>query len=52
MSESADWTLIEQLLEILKPFQIATEVMSGDKYPTVSTVKPLLYKLCEKTLTK
>ena len=50
MPESADWTLIEQLVEILKPFQIATEVMSGDKYPTVSIVKPLLYKLCENTL--
>lgn len=50
MPESGEWTLIEQLVEILKPFQVATEVMSGEKYPTVSTVKPLLYKLTEKTL--
>lgn len=41
---------IEQLVEILKPFQHATEAMSGEKYPTVSTINPLLYKLVEKTL--
>ena len=31
-------------------FQHATEVMSAVKYTTVSMVKPLLYKLVEKTL--
>ena len=50
MPESAEWTVIEELAEILEPFQQATEAMSGVKYPTVSTIKPLLYKLLEKTL--
>lgn len=48
--ESSEWTLIEQLVDILLPFQQATEAMSGVKYPTVSTVTPLLYKLLHKTL--
>ena len=43
MPESDEWTIIES-------FQHATEAMSGEKYPTVSTIKPLLYKLVEKTL--
>ena len=35
MLESAEWILIEQLVDILKPFQQATEAMSGVKYPSV-----------------
>ena len=50
MPESDEWTITEKLVEILKPFQHATEAMSGEKYPTVSTIKPLLYKLVKKTL--
>ena len=50
MPESDDWMVIEILVDILKPFQHAKEVMSAVKYPTVSTVKPLLHKLLEQTL--
>ena len=50
MIDSSELTLIEQLIDILKPFQHATEAMSGVKYPNVSTVKQLLYKLLEKKL--
>ena len=32
------------------PFQKATEAMSGEKYSTISTVKPLLFKLLKVTL--
>ena len=42
--------MIELLVDILKPFQQATEAMGGVKYPTLSTVKPLQYKLSERTL--
>ena len=50
MPDGNDWIVIELLIDILKPFQHATEVMSAVKYPTVSMAKPLLYKLVEKTL--
>ena len=53
MPSSNDFTVIEELVEILEPFRDATEVVSGEKYPTISIICPLLYKflnvtLCEK----
>ena len=36
---------------MLKPFQKVTEAMSGEKYSTISTAKPLLFKLLKVTLT-
>ena len=50
MPEGGEWSIIESLVNILHPFQEATEVMSKEKYPTISSVKPVLYKLLEKTL--
>ena len=50
MLESGDWEVVEMLVELLKPFQQATTLMGAVKYPTLSTVKPLLYKLITKTL--
>ena len=50
MLESGDWEVVEMLVELLKPFQQATTVMGAVRYPTLSTVKPLLHKLLTKTL--
>jgi len=50
MPEEEEWAVIELLVDILKSFQQATEAMGGVKYPTLSTVKPLLYNLSEKGL--
>ena len=50
MPEGEEWSIIEVLVDILKPFQQATEAMGAVKYPTLSTVKPLLYKLVNRTL--
>ena len=50
MLESGDWELVEILVDLLKPFQQATTVMGAVVYPTLNTVKPLLYKLLTKTL--
>ena len=50
MPEGEEWTIIEQLVEILTPFQQATEAMGAVKYSTLSMVKPLLYKLSQITL--
>ena len=50
MPEGEEWNIIENLVNILHPFQEATEVMSTDKYLTISSVKPVLYKLIEKIL--
>ena len=50
MPEGEEWSVIEVLVDILKPFQQATEAMGAVSYPTLSTVKPLLYKLVNRTL--
>ena len=50
MPEGDEWTVIELLVDILEPFHRATEAMGAAKYPTLSTVKPLLHVLLEKTL--
>ena len=48
--DGGDWVIIDGLIGVLKPFQKATEAMSGEKYSTISTVKPLLFKLLKVTL--
>ena len=45
----------EFLLNLFKyfffePFQKVTEAMTMEQYPTISSVKPLLYKLLERVL--
>ena len=36
---------MKELVAILKPFNDATEVVSGEKYPTISIITPLIHKL-------
>ena len=51
MPEGEEWSIINNnLIKILEPFQRITEAMSNEKFPTFSSVRPLLYKLLEKTL--
>ena len=37
------WMLIEKLCEVLKPFDVATSQLSGEKYPTLGSVYPLIH---------
>ena len=46
LPDGAEWTVIEELLSVLKPFAIATAVLSGSSYATISIVCPLIYKFC------
>ena len=50
MPEGSEWKIIDQLVEVLTPFNLATETMSGEKYPTISMIIPLLHKLLNVTL--
>ena len=50
MPDNDEWTLIESLVTVLKPFQKATEMMSTAKYPSLSTIQPLLHMLVNQTL--
>ena len=47
---SEEWTIIEELIAVLKPFHRATTAMSASSYPTLSMLSPLLYKLIQKVL--
>ena len=50
LPENEEWSIIEDLLGVLKPFCDSTTIMSGSRYPTFSLMAPLLYKLLEVTL--
>ncbi|KAK0153071.1 Zinc finger BED domain-containing protein 1 [Merluccius polli] len=42
---TSEWTLMEQVRAVLKPFKTATEALSTDRFPTASAVLPLKYVL-------
>ncbi|XP_038673793.1 E3 SUMO-protein ligase ZBED1-like [Scyliorhinus canicula] len=50
MPEASEWSTIDGLVELLQPFQQATEMMGRSKYPIISLVKPLLHVLLNSTL--
>ena len=45
LPENEEWSTIEDLLSVLKPFCDGTTIMSGSRYPTFSLMAPLLHKL-------
>lgn len=45
-----EWHILEDLVKLLEPFKNATEIMSGQKYPTFSCLGPILADLHEKIL--
>ena len=46
LPDGAEWSVIEELMVILKPFTLATTVLSGSSYGTISIVSPLIHKFC------
>ncbi|KAM4584791.1 E3 SUMO-protein ligase ZBED1-like [Odontesthes bonariensis] len=42
---TSEWSLMEKVQEILKPFKVATEALSTDAYPTASAVLPIIHVL-------
>ncbi|KAJ8266637.1 hypothetical protein GJAV_G00132880 [Gymnothorax javanicus] len=42
---TSEWALMEHKREVLKPFKVATEAYSTDRYPTASAVLPLKFVL-------
>ena len=41
----SEWRILEDVAELLKPFKVATEYLSGEKYPTISALGPLLAEI-------
>lgn len=40
-----EWRILEDLVQLLRPFKIATVHLSGEKYPTISALGPLLEEI-------
>lgn len=45
-----DWLFLEELRDCLKPFELATKIMSSESSPTASIVQPLIYSIRENFL--
>ena len=43
-----EWRLIEDLLDVLKPFKETTTYLSSQSYPTLSVLGPLMVKMKDK----
>ena len=43
-----EWRILEDILKLLRPFKIATQHLSGEKYPTISALGPLLHEIQSK----
>ena len=52
MPTDAQISVAEELIVVLKAFHDATEIISGEKYPTIGIVKPLQKKLEVTLVTK
>ena len=40
-----EWRILEDLYRFLEPFKDSTEILSGQQYPTLSCVGPILADL-------
>jgi len=47
---SAEWNILQELTNMLKPFEIATRKLSAENYPTLSFVVPIMYS-CYQAIT-
>ena len=47
-----DWQLLEQIVESLRPFDVATKQMSAELYPTLGSVYPLVRGIMKRHLKK
>ena len=50
MPSSTEFAVIEELVDILKPFNNATEILSGDLYPTLGIVQPIFHRFLNEVL--
>ncbi|XP_015217186.1 E3 SUMO-protein ligase ZBED1 isoform X1 [Lepisosteus oculatus] len=50
MLETTEWSIVDDLVDLLQPFRQAADMMMACKYPTISMVKPLLHMLLNTTL--
>ncbi|GBP60246.1 Putative fatty acyl-CoA reductase CG5065 [Eumeta japonica] len=47
---NSDWTYLEEIIKIFKPFEVASRLMSTENQSTLSMVRPTIYSLLNKFL--
>lgn len=52
MLSEDEWTLIENIANVLQPFELVTTLLSSDSQPTISIVMPILQSLVQNFLSK
>ena len=50
MPSATEFAVVEELVDILKPFNNATEILSGDIYPTLGIVQPVFHRFLNEVL--
>ena len=46
-----EWKVIKEITELLRPFEMATRLLSGQQYPTLSLIYPTILSLKNMLLT-
>jgi len=50
MPSSTEFAVIEELVKILKPFDDATDILSGEAYPTLGIIQPVFHQFLNDVL--
>ncbi|EZA51171.1 hypothetical protein X777_10269, partial [Ooceraea biroi] len=45
---AAEWTIMNEMVKILKPFQITTTLFCSESKVTLSTVRPIIISIMDK----
>lgn len=49
---AGDWSNVEDIVQVLRPFKVATQAISTEKFPCISATLPLIHQLMNATKTK
>ena len=44
MPSATEFAVIEELVKILEPFDEATDILSGETYPTLGIIQPVFHQ--------
>jgi len=50
MPSTTEFAAIEELMKILKPFDDATDILSGETYPTLGIIQPVFHQFLNDVL--
>lgn len=48
--QSSDWSMVEGMTELLQPFKVVADMITSCRFPSISTVRPVLHMLLNTAL--